>query len=305
MLNSDTFENGWVLVLAMWGEKFHSGHVNVLVRSVRAHSPDCTAAILITDRQRPDIDPWVTQAPIPAEFDRPEFFRTGYIVKLSIFAAPEVPARTRCVFLDIDTLVLGDLGRLARMVRRHDDLLMLPPATVGFNRLSRLIYRLTGGQKFRTGNSSVIAYSSDGGRALALRYLELYEDPKTRDARYMKVDDAFVSWFGQPVLRGVPQSEAMMLRREFLSRVPFWPGIKSRLPWTIRRRAELGAITLNGVDYKPEVLLQLADGAIIQDAKGRKGLWSARHFGDLLPRIKALCAASVEEAPTDKDRPVR
>lgn len=289
----------------MWGEKFHSGHVNVLVRSVRAHSPDCTAAILITDRPRPDIDSWVTQAPIPAEFDRSEFFRSGYIVKLSVFAAPELPDRTRCVFLDIDTLVLGDLGRLARMVRRHDDLLMLPPATVGFNPLSRLIYRLTGGRKLRTGNSSVIAYSSDGGRALARRYLELYADPKTRDARYMKVDDAFVSWFGQPVLRDVPKSAAVMLRREFLSRVPFWPDIKSRLPWTIRRRTKLGAVTMNGVDYKPEVLLRLAEGAVIQDAKGRRGRWSTRHFGDLLPRIKDLCEASVAEAPSEIDSAVR
>ena len=305
MPHLDTFEDGWVLVLAIWGEKFHSGHVNALVRNVREHSPDCNAAILITDRPRPDIDPWITQAPIPAEFDRPEFFRSGYIVKLSVFAAPELPPRTRCVFLDLDTLVLGDLGRLARMVRRHEDMLMLPPATVGFNRLSRLIYRLSSGRKFRTGNSSVIAYSSDGGRALAARYLELYADPETRNAPYLKVDDAFVSWFGQPVLRDVPRSLAVMLRREFLSRIPFWPTIKTRLPWTIRRRAELGAITLNGVDYKPEVMLQLADGAVIQDSKGRRGLWSERHFGSLLPRIKALCAASAAQGPAASDSGVR
>ena len=305
MPHLDTFEDGWVLVLAMWGEKFHAGHVNVLVRSVREHSQDCRAAILITDRPRQDIDPWVTQVPIPAEFARPDFFKSGYIVKLSVFAAPELPPRTRCVFLDIDTLVLGDLGRLARMVRRHEDMLMLPPATVGFNRVSRLIYRLSAGRKFRTGNSSVIAYSSVGGRALAARYLELYDNPETRNAPFMKVDDAFVSWFGQPVLRDVPRTAAVMLRREFLSRIPIWPGIKARLPWTIRRRAELGAITLNGVDYKPEVLLQLSEGAVIQDSKGRSGLWSERHFGALLPRIKALCAASVAEVPIVTDSEIR
>ena len=282
------FADGWCLVMAMWGEKFHAGYVNVLVRSVRRHSPECRNAILVTDRPRDGVDPFVRQVAIPKEFNKPEFFRPGYPVKLSVFAAPGIPPRTRCIFIDLDTLVVGDLTPLARAVRRHDDLLMLPPATVGFNALSRLVYRLTGGRRYRTGNSSVVAFSSEGGRRLAETFLALHADPKTRNDPRMAVDDRFISWFGQPALRGVPKSAAVMFRREFLSRVPFWPRVKSRLPWTIRRRAALGAITLNGVDYKPEVLLQLADGALIDDAKGRGGYWDANHFGPLLDRIKSL-----------------
>jgi hypothetical protein len=174
---------------------------------------------------------------------------------------------------------------------------MLPPATIGFNAVSRLINRCTGGARFRTGNSSVTAYGSDGGRMLAARYLELWADPATRDLPFMGVDDRFISWFAQPVLRDVPKSSAVMLRREFLSRIPHWPAVKSRLPWTIRRRAQLGAITLNGVGYKPDVLLALDEGAPVQDAKGRTGTWDESSFGALLPEIKRLAAAIQSDKP--------
>jgi hypothetical protein len=238
----------------------------------------------------------VIQAPIPPAFDRPEFFRPGYPVKLSVFAVPELPRNTRCVFIDLDTLVVGDLTPLARMVRRHEDILMLPPATIGFNAASRLLYRVTGGRKYRTGNSSVMAYSSERGHELAESYLRLWNDPATHSEARMKVDDCFVSWFAQPVLRDVPKSAAVMFRREFLSRIPIWPRVKTSLPWTKRRRAQLGAITLNGVDYKPDVLLALEDNARIEDSKGRSGHWNTAHFGEVLPKIKALCRAILDNS---------
>src|SRR6056297_874027 len=129
--------------MALWGEQYHVGYPNQIASGVAEHSTGCKDKVLLTDRLREGLDPGIRQVLIPESFMKPEFFRGGYPVKLSIFLTPGVAPDTRCVFVDLDTVVLGDLGRLADMVDDQNRVLMLPPAMIGFNPLSRWLYRLT------------------------------------------------------------------------------------------------------------------------------------------------------------------
>lgn len=284
---------GWCLVLAIWGDRYSDDYVNQLARAARDLSDDCTGVVVFTDRIRPGIDTFIRQQRFPAFFDRAEFYGWGYIVKLSVFSREGLPADTACVYLDLDSVIIGDLGRIAALVRDRNDYLMLPPGNlIGFGALRRMIFRATGGRVFAVGNSSVLAYSSAAGPNLCDTYQRLYES-EGRVARHMQIDDLFVSWFAQQHLRAVPPTLAVMFRREFLSRGVLAHWLKRNLPGRKGRLGSIAAITFNGADYKPESLLALEEGAVIRDKKGRTGIWSRERLGPVYDKIITFCQAVV------------
>lgn len=295
---------GWCLVMAVWGSKYGAGYVNELAAQARRLSPGLERIVLLTDRPRPDVDPAVTQVPFPDYFNRPDFFRGGLRAKLAVFSAALLPPDRRCVFLDLDTIVLGDVGRIAALVQAPDDLFMLPPAGLGFGRLRALADRLGGGRKFPIGNSSVLAWHSSARPNLAETFQRLHAEGTEVNARHMQIDDAFISWFGRGRVRGVPNTLAVMFRREFLSRSPALLALRARLPAVRRRRAGLAVVTLNGLVAKPENLAALPEGAPLVDEKGRRGRWSGALIGPARDRIADSCRWIVAggRAENDKER---
>jgi hypothetical protein len=104
-------------------------------------------------------------------------------------------------------------------------------------------------------------------------------------ARFLSNDDIFISWFGQRRLKAVPTDLGVMFRREFLSRSKWLGWLSSRLPWVIQRREKIVAVTFNGFENKLEKLIQLPDGTLHQDSKGRFGYWSCKEMGPIKDRI--------------------
>lgn len=280
---------GWCLVLVIWGDAYSDRHVNALARAARRFSASLSDVVLVTDRVRVGVDGDIDQKPFPAFFDAPQFFRGGYPAKLSMFHREVLPEGKPCVFLDLDTIVLGDLGRLAGLIRDPDDLFMLPPGNlVGFSALRRFVFRMTGGRRFAIGNSSVVVFHSGARPNLCDAYEARYRE-KGLTGREMVIDDVFISWFGQERLRAVPRSLAVMFRREFLARRLWIAALRGRLPTVRRRRRGIVAITFNGAEHKPEQFAHMAEGAMLHDNKGRKGLWRE-------PHIRPLRAAITEAA---------
>jgi hypothetical protein len=281
--------DAWCLVLALWGDRYGARHVNEIAACAARHSAGLTRIVLVTDRPRDGIDPRVTQRPFPPPFDRPEFFGPGYRAKLAVFSPEVVPPGMPCVFLDLDSVVLGDLGRLAVLVRTPDDILMLPPAGLGFGMGRQLVDRIRGGRTFPVGNSSVLAFHSDANPNLAEDYARHYAAGSLPEGLRLHIDDVVISWFGRGHIRPVPTHLAVMFRREFLSRVPPFLRLHALLPWVRRRREGLVAVTLNGVAVKPEVLAALEDGATVADGRGRTGQWSHAQMGTVRDRLADSC----------------
>lgn len=285
-------DRGWYLVMALWGAAYGGVDVNRLARAVRAQSPDCAGAIVLIDRRRADIDPWVRQAPFPADFARPECFGPGYVAKLAMFAPEVAPPGTRCVYLDLDTLVLGDMGRLADCVDGPEAMLMLPPASpLGFGAVRRWLFRRTGGRRMATGNSSVMAWHSDAAGNIAQHWRAIVaRGPTPAEAACMGIDDVFISWSAQMRLRGVPSALAVPFRRAFLSRAPGWLR-KALRPWRRRRQAGLVAVTFNGANSKPATLARLPEGAEVADGRGRRARWCDSDMGQLRAAVLASWGA--------------
>lgn len=285
-----TVNGTFALVLALWGTRYGAAHVNTLVEAAFHHSPDLDEVVLLTDRPRDGLDPRVSQRPLPPPYDEPEFFRPGYRAKLAVFSAVSPDPGKTCVFLDLDSIVVGDLGRIARLVRDVDDLFMLPPAGLRFSPLRRWLDRLRGDRSFPTGNSSVLAFHSAANSNLTRLYAQIRATGGLTGTWASPVDDVLISWFGRGRVRAVPTDAAVMLRREFLSRVPFWPILKTHMPAVRRRRARIAVITMNGVAVKPEKLAILPEGARLEDGRGRHGRWSVAGFGTLLQPLVQACA---------------
>lgn len=282
------------LILVAWGDRYGVEYINHLAKTTLKLSKMCDRVVLITDRERPGVDPRVVQETFPEGFRRPELFKGGYPAKLALFTCPGAPSDMRCVYVDLDTIMVGDIGRIAADLRQPNEFLMLKAGSVGFNALSRLVNRLSQGERYSTGNSSVLAFTAGEGRRLAERFLASHSDIATHSAKHMKVDDAFISWFAAQDLRAIRTDHAVMFRREFLSRVPGLARLKGRLPWVRRRRQNLVAITFNGAEYKPSVILELSEGDPIYDRKGRKGYWSQADMGPLQDKIVAYCEQIVQ-----------
>lgn len=279
----------WCMVLAIWGEKYGAAHVNELAVSAMRQSSGLAKVVLVTDRIRPGTDPQISQALFPDYFHRPDFFAGAYRAKLAMFSTAVLPPNMRCVYVDLDTVVMGDLGKIADLVESPSDYFMMPPAGLRFGRVRKLADWLRGGSSFPVGNSSLVAFHSAAEPNLSDTFQAMHAAGTDIGAKYMLIDDVFISWFARKNLFGIPVSQAVMFRREFLSRSLFLLRIKALLPWVKRRRAGLVAITLNGNAYKPESLIALEDGAIIYDSKGRKGYWSDRFIGPARTRIIASC----------------
>jgi hypothetical protein len=282
-------ETPWCLVLTIWGDKYGSAHVNELVNSARRFSPDLSAVVLFTDRTRAGVDSCVKQAPFPAYFDRPDFFAGAYRAKLAMFSKASLPESMRCVFVDLDTVVVGDLGKVAALVTDPNLYFMLPPAGLGFGKCREFVDWIRPGIKYPTGNSSIVAFHSAANPNAAATFQKMHASGIDLDAEYMNIDDSFISWFARGRVDGIPTSLAVMFRREFMSRSVFLLRIRSRLTWVQKRREGLVAITLNGVNYKPENLLALEDNAPMDDSKGRKGFWNGTLIGPAQQKIIASC----------------
>jgi hypothetical protein len=297
-----TQDHRFALILALWGTRYGAPHVNGIVEAAYRLSPDLDRVVLMTDRRREGMDSRIAQKLFPPPFDGPEFVGHGYRAKLAVFSAVPPTERMPCVFLDLDSIVVGDLGRIAAQVQSTDDLFMLPPAGLGFGLLRRLLDRLRGNTlKFPVGNSSVLAFHSAARPNLAETYAEYHRANDFPPGWETVIDDVLISRFGRDRVRAVPTDCAVMLRREFLSRLPFWPLAKSRLPWVRHRRDRIAVVTMNGLAVKPEILASLPEGSVLGDGRGRKGHWSRSGFGVLWAPLRAASqriapAAASEES---------
>ena len=286
----------YCLILACWGDAYSELHVNELVRAARSYSPELEDIVLFTDRVRSDIDPVVRQKIFPAFFNRPEFFGHGYRVKISVFSRDCLPAHMPCVYLDLDSMVIGNLGKIAGLVKNTNDFFMLPPGDMlGFGSLRRLLFRLTKGRRFATGNSSVMAFHSAASPNISELFARFHQSGES--GRHMAIDDVFISWASQSVVRGVPRTLAVMFRREFLARTRIGLWAKSQLPSSRKSRSEICVITFNGMTYKANHLLALEEGQRIEDPKGRFGYWSEACLGPTREKIREYCRRVMGKQP--------
>ncbi len=279
MPRSDAVAPDWQCVMVLWGDKYGAETVNRLVRAVARHSANQPRFVLLTDRDRPGLDEKVTTRTIAPEWLAPEMITGGCHAKLCMFERGLVPEDLPAIYLDLDTVVMGDIGKGVRYLKRPESIMLLQSAILPFGPLARLFYRLSGKRRYARGNSSVVIYHPGHCSYIADRFKEMKRLHPDFGFKPMRADERFISWVAQPAIAAVPSSLAVKLPAEYMSRLtalsylwPFLPGVR-------RRRDGLAAVTLCGDTVKPDALLALPDGGRLTDRRGRTLIWSEAVLG--------------------------
>jgi hypothetical protein len=278
----------WQLIVVLWGDKYPEAEVNYLIENAIAQSqPHPKRVTVLTDRARPGIHPSATQRAIPDFFLNPQFLGGGCQAKLCIFEEGIIPDDVTAIYVDIDTVILGNLARLTSLLRTPATIAVLEGAFLPFGRLARALFRISRGRLYARGNSSVVVFNPRPCTPIATRFREAFARHGASSHRPMVADDRFISWTNQAHMRLIPKSMAIKFTGEFMLPWPWAIYARARLPWVRRRWSQLIAITLSGTDVKRDELMHLCEGQTLTDRKGRMLIWSETAMGSIKPRILA------------------
>lgn len=281
----------WQCVLICWGEKYGVDIINRLVDSVAEQSRLPPRFVLITDRNHPGLRPQVQCVAYPERWLAAPLKRSGCQAKLVMFEEGILATDLPAIYIDLDTIVLGDMGRLLLLLRSPQTVAILHSAIIPFGPLGRWLHRRTKGRRYARGNSSVVVFHPAHCHFIAHEFMRHYAQYPQLEFRPMIADERFISWVAQPYMRAIPKTEVVKFPGEYMFHWPAWLYIKAWLPWVRKRRAGQLAVTLNGLMIKPERLLALEDGDVITDEKGRHLVWSERTLGPMKNTILRFYAS--------------
>ncbi|SEN40417.1 hypothetical protein SAMN05216227_101344 [Pseudorhodobacter antarcticus] len=264
----------WQCVMFLWGDKYDVALVNRLIAAIAKHTNRQPRFVLLSDRVRPGLDARAELRMIPQFWLTPLFLASGCQAKLAMFEKGVLAEDFPALYIDLDTVVSGDLSRIVDLLPTPDGLMLLQSAIVPLGAVGRFFWRRTKGRKYARGNSSLVAFHPKHHHQIAAKFLALWTQLQDLSFRPMIADERFMSWAAQSTVAAIPNRLAVKFPTEFMSRVNAVSYLWAFLPWVRARRAGLIAVTLCGVEIKPEALLALPDGARVTDPKGRTLIWS-------------------------------
>lgn len=271
----------WQCVLICWGDKYGVDIINRLVTSVEQHSELRPRFVLITDRERLGVKDNVQCVQFPERWLAPALKRSGCQAKLVMFEEGILATDLPAVYIDLDTIVLGDMSRLLKLLRTNQSVSILQSAIIPFGAFARALNRLTHGRKYARGNSSVVVFHPAHCHYIAREFMDLYSRYPEFQFRPMIADERFISWVAQPHMQAISRSDVVKFPGEYMFYWTWWLYVKAKLPWVRSRRNGLLAVTLNGLMIKPDKLLVLPEGGVITDEKNRKLVWSQQTLGPM------------------------
>ncbi|MFD1913514.1 hypothetical protein [Halodurantibacterium flavum] len=273
-------------VFVIWGTKYPVTNINAMIEAIGRASPLPARFVCLSDRPRPDLHPLAELQELGPAFDRPEYKSRGTQAKLAVFEQgrllPDVPA----IYFDLDTMILGDPARLARLLDRRRGLHLIPATDGRFWGIGKWINRIVPNAIRFRGNGSIFVFRPEDWYHLPGRFLDLAERTPHPRPRHLWADDRFISWAAGPAIYPIPQNLAVKFVNEFTSRPAALAGIKGRLPFVRKRRAGLVAITFSGDAFNPEDLLSLPPGGRLRDRKGRVLVWNDHVMSGLIGPIR-------------------
>ena len=272
----------WQCVMVCWGDKYTVADINHLVSNIIKTSSIIPHFYLITDQPRLKMDKTLHKAihclAFPDFFRNPQFKNIGCQAKLAMFEQGLLRDDLWAVYIDLDTVVLGDLSQAVHWAKSDRSIVML--RSVGsFSALGRFIWRITKTKKYPRGNSSLVVFHPAHCGYIAHRFQVLFQQKNDLHLKSMIADERFISWVAQPYISAFPKHFAIKFATEFMMYWRWLTLLKTSLFWVEKRRQNLTVVTLAGVVAKPSSLLELKDGAVISDNKSRKLIWSHKGIG--------------------------
>lgn len=263
-----------------WGNKYPIKLINHLMAQIERYAPTAPRFVLICDQPKPGLYAGAITRDFPPFFLNPAFKKGGCQAKLAMFEKGVLPDDLPSIYIDLDTIVLGDISIALKLMDSQQTVAMLPSAIIPFGLIGRAIWKLTNKKNYARGNSSMVVFHPAKCHYVAESFRALYARHPDLGFRPMVADERFISWVAQAHMKKLPKTLIVKFTGEFMFPWRWWLYVKTQLPWVCTRRANLSAITLNGPLIKPEMLLSLTLGEIVVDNKSRQLVWSPSALGN-------------------------
>jgi hypothetical protein len=242
--------------------------INRHVKAVCKNSTTDVSFVCITDHAESGLDPIVRTVPFP-EFKAPfDSLKKGCRLKLSIFAKDIIDPNLPTVFLDLDTLICGDVRGLESYIHKHRGISILQNHYVQWWPYQSLVRRLAP-NAYYFGNSSAIGFYPrdyhflfEEFNRVVDRDIDVSELPKKYHS-----DERFISYAARDTLRVFPNRLIVKFAEEYMAPFLALESIRKNLPWIKRRRKNLVAVTFVSDALKPHVLVNLKRGDVIRYKK--------------------------------------
>lgn len=265
------------VVCVVWGTKYGADDVNYMARAVRDGTDASIRFICVTDMDNGPLDEAIIAKPFPS-FDHPfDEMKKGCRLKLSVFADGILDPDLPTVFLDMDTMVIGDVKRLAGAAA-PGELAMMRNHYIQTWRWPTWL-RLTVGKRYYFGNSSIMAFRQRDFAALFSSFNSELAATIGPVPKHLQSDERFISYFARDRVRVFSNRDAVVFSHEFMAPFLALAQTRSRLPSVKRRRSQLVAVTFVGDDVKPRYIADLKTGDVVTH-KGQKMLWNQPHYSD-------------------------
>ncbi len=262
-----------------WGSRYSAGEVSYMFNSIRKHASEDVRFCCITDDLDGDFDPEIRVQPLP-EFPQPMNIMTqGCVAKLAIFQKGVFEPGIPVIFFDLDTMIRGDVARLANLIRKRRGINMMPNHHIQFWKIQNYIRPILRG-KYYFANSSLMGFFPEDAYFVFDDMMRIYAEPMEKRPKKWATDERFVSYQATHLVKVFPNSLAVKYADEFIQTPwPFLEEIRKRLPWVASRRRGLVAITFVSDGLKPQKVANLKAGDVVYYKK-RPHVWDNAEYTD-------------------------
>lgn len=252
------------LVFVKWGQRYGVDAINRSVRAILKNATCDVRFTCITDDFTSRYAPEVTLKPFPT-FTAPfESLKSGCRLKLSMFAPGILEEGIPTLFLDLDTLVRGDVAKVRAYLVEHPVIHMLKSHSVQWWPLQRWAGPEIG-NTYHHADSSAVGFYPEKYHWVFDRFNQMVVGaPEEAKSKTLRVDDRFISCMTRDSLRVFPTSLLANFSGEYMSPTHGCEAVRSHLPWVQARRNNQDAITFAGAALKPDRLMHLTPGAEIR-----------------------------------------
>jgi len=195
---------------------------------------------------------------------------------MAIFSPGILDEGIPALYLDLDTLVRGDVARVRDHIRAHSGIHMLKSHYVPWWPIQHWAGPLIG-NKYYHANSSAIGFYPENYYWLFDRFNTIVVGDSSETSKTLRCDDRFISCYCRDTLRVFPASLVTKFSAEYMSPSHVYEQVRSRLPWVQSRRQRQVAVTFAGAALKPEMLTKLKLGDEVR-YKRLKTYWNHLDF---------------------------
>lgn len=287
------------VAFVLYGDRYSAAYIDCLAASILQYTDLDIEFVCLSDRADREFQADIRVVVHPELDLNWDILTDGCRFKLGLFHPGVLNPDLLTFFFDLDTIVLGDIARLAQIHQRNPGLYVLPFHMIQTWKMLRLAKWLRP-THFFYGTSSFMMFTPKDFAFIYTRFRDLYdrvvagETLTGQEAKAWRTDELLICWAADGKTRGVPLSIFGRFRRCFA--VPYSPRLaklRTKLGLNVYDSPSLIGMTFDGGPFKPWLLAQCKDGDLLQERKHFVA-WAFPKYADYWAKLNPPAQGGVD-----------